>query len=226
MSQAVRSKGGVKLPSNRYREILEIAARIICEKGYEGASMQQIAHACGLTKAGLYHHIRSKQHLLVEIMHYGMDIFEEQVLSQVEPITDPLERLRTAMAKNVLMVTRDRTKEITIILHEHATLTGEELARINTRKKRYVRFLERSFSEAIATGQIRRVDPKVATFAFLGAVNWIYKWFQPDGHIPEAQLVSGMQDVFFGGLEPRSSAKPEGSYQRDRDDATVTTEQP
>ncbi len=211
MSQAVRRRGRVELPPNRHREILEIAARMICEKGYEGASIQQIAHACGLTKAGLYYHIGSKQHLLVEIMHYGMDIFEERVLSQVEPITDPLERLRTSMAKNVLMVTRDRNKEITIILHEHATLTGEELDRINTRKKRYVRFLERSFSEAIATGQIRRVDPKVATFAFLGAVNWIYKWFQPDGHITEEQLVRGMQDVFFGGLEPRSSAKPEGS---------------
>ncbi len=211
MSQAVLSKAGVELHPNRYREILEIAARIICEKGYEGASMQQIALACGLTKAGLYHHIQSKEHLLVEIMHYGMDIFEERVMSQVEPIADPLERLRTSMAKNVLMVTRDRNKEITIILHEHATLTGEELERINTRKKRYVRFLERSFSEAIEAGQIRRVDPKVATFAFLGAVSWIYKWFQPDGHIPEEQLVRGMQDVFFGGLEPRSSAKPEGS---------------
>ena len=211
MSQAVRRRGREELPLDRHREILEIAARMICEKGYEGASIQQIADACGLTKAGLYYHIQSKEHLLVEIMHYGMDIFEERVLSQVEPIADPLERLRTAMAKNVLMVASDRTKEITIILHEHATLTGEELDRINTRKKRYVRFLERSFSEAIAAGQIRRVDPKVATFAFLGAVNWIYKWFRPDGQIQEEQLVRGMQDVFFGGLEPQSSAKPKGS---------------
>lgn len=208
MSQAVELARGTELPRNRSRQILEIAAHTICEKGYEGASIQDIADACGLTKAGLYHHIRSKEHLLVEIMHYGMDLFEEQVLSQVEPIMDPLERLRTAMEKHVLMVTRDRTKEITIILHEHATLTGDELHRINARKKRYVRFLERSFSEAMATGQLRRIDPKVATFAFLGAVNWIYKWFQPDGPISDEQLVRGMQDLFFSGLNPRSSAKP------------------
>jgi AcrR family transcriptional regulator len=203
MGQVAKVGARVEPPPNRHREILETAARMICEKGYEGASIQQIAHACGLTKAGLYHHIQSKEHLLVEIMHYGMDIFEERVMSQVEPIADPLERLRTCMAKNILMVTRDRNKEITIILHEHATLTGKELKRINTRKKRYVRFLERSFSEAIDAGQIRRIDPKVATFAFLGAVNWIYKWFQPGGHIPEEQLVLEMQAVFFGGLEPQ-----------------------
>ena len=205
----------MEAPPNRHREILEIAARMICAKGYEGTSIHQIANACGLTKAGLYHHIQSKEHLLVEIMHYGMDLFEELVLSQVEPIADPLERLRTCMAKNVLMVTRDRNKEITIILHEHATLTGEELARINTRKKRYVHFLERSFSEAIAAGKIRPVDPKVAAFAFLGAVNWIYKWFRSDGQVNEEQLVSAMQDIFFGGLEPRAGAKPIGSHQPD-----------
>ena len=201
MRQAVQREREADLAPNRYRQILEIAARTICERGYEGASIQEIADACGLTKAGLYHHIRSKEHLLVEIMHYGMDLFEERVLSQVEPIEDPVERLRTAMEKHVLMVTRDRTKEITIILHEHATLTGEELHRINARKKRYVQFLERSFSEAIATGQLRPIDPKVATFAFLGAVNWVYKWFQPDGPISDEQLVRGMQDLFFGSLE-------------------------
>ena len=76
-------------PSSRRREILETAARLICEKGYDGASIQDIADACGLTKAGLYHHIRSKEHLLLEIQNYGMDVFEEQVLSQVIAIADP-----------------------------------------------------------------------------------------------------------------------------------------
>ena len=187
---------------SRHREILETAAKLVCEEGYEKASIQRIADACGLTKAGLYHHIESKESLLVQIMHHGMDIFEELVLSQVERIADPLERLRLCMEKNVLLITRDRSKEITIILHESATLRGEELARINVRKKRYVRFLERSFAEAIDAGAIRRIDPKVAAFAFLGAVNWIYKWFRSDGDVPEEQVVRGMQDIFFGGLEP------------------------
>ncbi len=211
MAQTADDRGADDGRSRRHREILEVAAKTICEKGYEGASMQQIALACGLTKAGLYHHVQGKEEILVEIMHYGMDIFEERVLSQVEPIADPLERLRTCMAKNVLLVTRDRHKEISIILHEHATLTGEELARINARKKRYVRFLERSFAEAVAAGQIRPVDPKVAAFAFLGAVNWIYKWFTPDGQLSDEQLAERMQDVFFGGLGPRPNDIQEAS---------------
>ena len=188
-------------PKQRRRAILETAARVICERGYEGASIQDIADACGLTKAGLYHHIRSKEHLLLEIQNYGMDVFEEQVLHQVLSISDPLERLKTCMAKNILLVTRGWSKEITIILHEHATLTGEARAQINARKKRYVRFLEGSFAEAVRAGRLRPLHPKVAAFAFLGMVLWIYKWFKPDGAIKEDELVREMQQLFFGGLE-------------------------
>ncbi|MGE0455162.1 MAG: TetR/AcrR family transcriptional regulator [Vicinamibacteria bacterium] len=187
-------------PRDRHRKILETAARVICERGYEGASIQDIADACGLTKAGLYHYIRSKEHLLIEIMNYGMDVFEEQVLSQVVGIADPLERLRACMERNIRLVTRGWSKEITIILHEHATLTGEARAQINARKKRYVRFLETTFAEAVRDGQIRPVHPKVAAFSFLGSVLWVYKWFRPDGAVPEDQLVKEMDNVFFGGL--------------------------
>src|SRR2546426_2822250 len=193
-------------PRDRHRAILETAARVICERGYEGASIQDIAEACGLTKAGLYHHIRSKEHLLLEIQNYGMDVFEEQVLNQVLPIADPLERLKACMEKNILLVTHGWSKEVTIILHEHATLTGEARSQINARKKRYVRFLETSFAEAVRAGSIRPVNPTVAAFAFLGMVLWIYKWFRADGPISAEQLAREMQDLFFGGLEIKPAA--------------------
>ena len=134
----------------RRRAILEASARVICAKGFDGASIQEIADACGLTKAGLYHHVESKENLLAEIMSYGMDLFEEQVLSKVLDIENPLERLVETMARNITLVTRGSSKEITVILHEHATLQGEAAKRINARKKKYVRFLERSFAEGAA----------------------------------------------------------------------------
>ncbi len=169
--------------------ILEAAARLICEKGYDATSIQDIADATGLTKAGLYHHIRSKESLLLEIQHSGMDVFEEKVLSE--------------------LVTEGWSKEVTIILHEHATLTGEARSQINARKKRYVRFLETSFAEAVRAGRIRPVNPKVAAFSFLGMVLWIYKWFRPDGPVSAEQLAREMQDILFGGLEvaPRPPAR-------------------
>ena len=186
--------------SPKLRRILEKAARLIFEKGFDGTSMQDIADACGLTKAGLYHHVATKEALLIAIMEYGMDLFEEVVLARVEHISDPLERLRRTMACNLELVTTDASKEVTIILHEHSTLTGEAQKTINGRKKRYVRFLEESFRQAMARGQIRTVDPTLASFSFLGSVLWTYKWYRPDGRLTPQQLSDGTIDLFFNGL--------------------------
>jgi AcrR family transcriptional regulator len=189
--------------SERLRQILERAARIICRQGFEATSMQEIAEACGLTKAGLYHHIRTKDALLLAIMNYGMDLFEELVLDRVAGIADPLERLRATMARNVELVTQDSSKEVTIILHEHQTLTGAAQREINARKKRYVSFLEDALREAIERRQIRPVDPTLAAFSFLGVVLWTYKWYRADGRISSQQLADGMTELFFEGLLPR-----------------------
>ncbi|HET9315138.1 MAG TPA: TetR/AcrR family transcriptional regulator [Vicinamibacteria bacterium] len=203
---------------HRRRAILETAARLICEKGYEGTSIQDIAAACQLTKAGLYHHIRSKEHLLLEIMNYGMDLFEDQVVTPVLPILDPLERLTTCMERNILMVAETRSKEVTIILHEHNTLTGEARAHIDARKKRYVRLLEASFAEAVREGTMRPVNPKVAAFAFLGMVLWTYKWYRPEGALSKETLAREMVSLFFGGLTtappPRRSPRARAAAPR------------
>ncbi len=192
----------------RYRAILETAARLICERGYEGTSMQEIAAACRMTKAGLYHHVQNKEQLLFDIMSYGMDAFEGVVLEKVRDIADPVDRLRECMRLNIHLVTGGCSKEVIIILHEHATLTGEARAFIDGRKKRYVRFLEDAFSEAVRMGRARPLQPTVAAFAFLGMVLWIYKWFQPDGRLSVQQIADGMVDLLFNGVVAPAGTVP------------------
>ena len=186
--------------TERYRTILETAARLIRERGYEGTSMQEIAAACQLTKAGLYHHIQNKEQLLFAIMNYGMDLFEHQVLERVKDIADPVERLSACMRRNIELVTRGACKEVIIILHEHATLTGEAREYIDRRKKLYVRFLESTFAEAVKLGRMRPVDPTIVAFSFLGMVLWVYKWFKPDGRLTEDQIADGMVALFLNGV--------------------------
>src|SRR5262249_51008795 len=136
-----------------------------------------------------------------------MDVFEERVLSQVLPIADPVERLRACMEKNIRLVTEGWSKEVTIILHEHRTLTGEAGAQINARKKRYLRLLQTSVAEGNPDQRKRAGHPQGAALAFLGMVLWIYKWFRPDGAVSAEELAREMQDIFFGGLETGAGRK-------------------
>ncbi len=185
---------------DRQAQILETAARIFCEKGFDAASMGDVSSAMGLTKAGVYHHIGSKEELLYAIMSYGMDLFEEKVLNRVRSIEDPLERLRQTLRGHVLLVTRDRPKQVTVILHESNALKGRYFQRINARKRRYVRFLQKTFREVAKRGGARAFDPSVAAFAMLGMINWIYQWHRPSGRLSDEQLADALTELLMHGI--------------------------
>jgi len=186
--------------ATRQGQILEVAARVFCERGYEATSMGDVAAAVGMTKAGLYHHIAGKEDLLAAIMSYGMDLFEEQVLARTEGIADPLERLRQTLKGHLLLVLRDRPKEVTVVLHEGGALPAAARARLDARKKRYIRFLEKTIRELQMRKVARPVDPTVAAFALLGMVNWTYQWFHTGGRLDEETLAESMTQFFLHGL--------------------------
>jgi TetR/AcrR family transcriptional regulator, cholesterol catabolism regulator len=185
----------------RRREICRIAARVFYEKSYEGASMQDIAKAVGLTKAGLYHHIGSKDQLLYEIMNYGMDILEETVVERVKDISDPREKLRRTIAGHIDLIVRARDLEITVILHENRSLRGPLRKKINSRKRRYILLLEDMIARVQEQSGVKRLlTPRLATFALLGIINWLYQWYSPDGPVKQPELTETYTDFFFRGL--------------------------
>jgi AcrR family transcriptional regulator len=188
-------------PKHQIREICRIAARVFYDKGYDGASMQDIAAAVGLTKAGLYHHVGSKDRLLFEIMNYGMDILDETVVSKVRQIADPRERLRQTITGHIDLVVRTRDLEITVILHENRSLKGDLRTKINARKQAYIRFLEQMISEVQAGSRLPPLmSPRLAAFALLGMINWLYQWYRPEGPVKEDELAAAYTKFFFRGL--------------------------
>lgn len=186
--------------ATRQGQILEVAARVFCERGFEATSMGDVAAAVGMTKAGIYHHIAGKEELLAAIMNYGMDLFETQVLRKTEKIADPLERLTATLEGHLLLVLRDRPKEVTVILHEGGALPAAARARLDARKKRYIRFLEKTIRELVMRKVARRVDPTVAAYALLGMVNWTYQWYRSGGRLSEEKVAKEMTQFYLRGL--------------------------
>ncbi len=185
---------------DKLREICRIAARVFYEKGYDGASMQDIADAVHLTKAGLYHHVGSKDRLLFEIMNYGMDILEETVLAKVRNIADPQERLRQTIRGHIDLVVRARDVEITVILHENHSLKGILRTKINSRKRDYIQFLEDTIRDVQEQSGKTLIASRIAAFALLGMVNWLYQWYHIEGPVSEEEISLNYVDFFFRGL--------------------------
>ena len=185
----------------KLREICRVAARVFYEKGYDGASMQDIAAAVGLTKAGLYHHVGSKDRLLFEIMNYGMDILDENVIQKVKGVADARERLRQTIIGHIDLIVRARDQEITVILHENRSLRGALRKKINTRKRAYIQLLEEMIAKAQEqAGAPPLISPRLGAFALLGMINWLYQWYRPEGAIKQNELAQAYAEFFFRGL--------------------------
>jgi AcrR family transcriptional regulator len=192
-----RNNGNGDLTRNR---VFEIAAEVFHKKGYDNTSMSDVAAAAGLTKAGLYHHISSKESLLYTVLDYGLDLTESYVVRPLESIADPLERLKTMIDLHLRLVLEERNLEVTGLLHECKTLSAGDRTRINRRKKEYVRMTTKLIADVTEKYNVTHVNPKLAAFALLGMLNWTYQWYKASGSSRRDEIVASFQQIFLQGI--------------------------
>ena len=193
-------------------EIYRAAAKIICEKGYDATSMNDIADAVGITKAGIYHHIPGKKDLLFRIMTFGMDSLEEQVIVPAREVADPELRLRTIIVNHVKLITSRSTPQgynfVTIVVDEVAGLTAAHRRKINQRKRVYVDLVRDTLRELKAEGKLRDVDLTAAAFSLLGMILWLSRWYSPSGRLSPEQVSREVTKIALGGLLRESAGRP------------------
>lgn len=193
----------------RHRVIYDTAAKLFHSKGYAKTSMSDVARALGLTKAGLYHYIKSKEVLLFGTINYGMDLLEEQVVRPVSAIREPAEKLRTLLRGHIDLILQSRFREITVILHENRTLRGSLRAHVDARKKQYIHLIREILTALRRAHPGAGIDPRLGTFAILGMVNWLYQWYRPGGAISQELLAEQFTELFLngflGGANPRTT---------------------
>jgi AcrR family transcriptional regulator len=192
-----KQNGNGDFPRNR---VFEIAAEVFHRKGYDNTSMSDVAAAAGLTKAGLYHHISSKESLLYTVLDYGLDLTQAYVLDPLEHISDPLERLKTMIDLHLRLVLQERNLEVTGLLHECKTLSPSDRAKINRRKKHYVHIATAVIAEVTKKYNVQDVDPKLAAYALLGMLNWTYQWYRTSGSNTREEIVQTFQQIFLQGI--------------------------
>lgn len=169
-------------------EIYRAAAQIFFEKGYHATSINEIADAVHLTKAGLYYYIRGKQDLLFGIMTYAMDLIEERVIRPANDISDPLERVAGIVSAHARFIVHE-SSALNILVNELQGLNAENRSLITARQKTYLDFIRAALREVESSTDRDVVDPTVGAFGLLGMILWISRWYQPGGRLSDEQIV-------------------------------------
>jgi TetR/AcrR family transcriptional regulator len=178
--------------------ILRSAAAAFRRRGYHGASTEEIARALHMTKGSLYYYFRNKQELLFFCHDYSLDILLallDRVASEACP---PDERLRRLIAAFVHMIIDELHG--TALTLDFGALSPALLRRVVAKRDRVDRGIRRILADGMEQGLFARADPKLLSFAILGAINWIPRWFDPRGDASSEQISRLFAHYLVSGL--------------------------
>jgi AcrR family transcriptional regulator len=161
--------------------------------------MRDIADQIGFTQAAIYYHFRSKDEILFAIID-DFTLKLHQLLSRVMHETrDPVRDLENTIREHIL-VTRTHYREIKLVI-EDKKLLAEAFAERARRQELMIYDLYRSrVAELAASGLCKPVDPAVATFTILAAINFIYQWYRSSGALSLDEIAQQTVRMLTGGL--------------------------
>ena len=189
---------------DRLDEIYRTAAEIIFEKGFDATSMNDIAEAVGMTKAGVYHYIPGKKDLLFALMSYALDHLDQDVIVPARAIADAETRLHFIIKNHVKLITGENGDKgnglISILTDELAGLTKAHRRKIIERKREYLDLVRTTMDELKAAGKLQDLDTTVCAFTIFGTVMWLARWYRPGGRLKGAQIADEITKIATSGM--------------------------
>jgi AcrR family transcriptional regulator len=184
-------------------DIMKSAAKAFRRLGYHGATVEQIAAALKMKKGNLYYYFKNKEAILFACHQYSLDELN-RLLEEVErsglTADEKLRRLIVAFVHTIL----DELHGTALFLDLEA-LSPAHLKAVIVRRDTFDRGVRRVLEEGMATGTFGPGDPKFRAFALFGAVNWIPRWFNPDGPASSQEIADHFADFLIGGLKRRAT---------------------
>jgi AcrR family transcriptional regulator len=179
--------------------ILVAAARVMEREGFANASLRQIAEEAGMTKAGLYYHVASKEVLLFALHERFASKLRDSAHRTAEADLSATEKLRE-LIKQTVQTAGTYHSEGTVFLREYSHLSGEMAVAISEERDHFRTDFETVINEGIASGEFRSGDAHLDALAILGACNFTAFWFDPDGAMSVEQIAESFADRLVYGM--------------------------
>jgi AcrR family transcriptional regulator len=179
--------------------ILKQAAIYFADHGYDRASVNGVASACGISKSLIYHYYDSKEQLLFDILHSHLTALYEGLIA-LQPAADPEVQLRQLVRK-LLQMYRGADAEHRLQLQSTTALPKAQrhiLADIQ-------RSIVNEFSQAICAAAPEYLGQdsdhlRPLTMSLFGMVNWFYLWHQPGRGMSRESYADLATEILLGGL--------------------------
>ena len=162
--------------------IRDTAAGMFARDGFTRTSMAELAAACGVSKALLYHYFDSKEALLFDILQAYLADLETAVTIMPGDADSPRDHLRD-LIQALLRQYREAGNTHKLLTFELAVLADDRQAELRGAERRIMARFDAALAAAAAdAGRRTPLDGPRAMMLF-GTLNWTYTWFRDDGKL-------------------------------------------
>lgn len=188
--------------NRRKKQILRTAATLFCSKGYELATMRDIAAEIGMEAASLYHYFGSKDEILKELCFAMANKFTDAINEVNDIYFNAEEKLRLAI-KNHILILVENPYESKVFINEWRSLAQPGLNEFIELRNAYEKGFRQIVNDGIEEDVFENVDLKFAAISILSVLNGIIQWYNPSGEMTPAQIADKLSDFIMGGLRKK-----------------------
>jgi TetR/AcrR family transcriptional regulator len=182
----------------RQQGILDAAAEMFAQHGFNGTSIANLADSCGVSKALLYHYYDSKESLLYDMLLVHCKILSETASKAVKEASKPEEQLRSLVRALMALYVGSRDKHV-VLLNDLHCLPDEQQKEIKEEERKVLRVIKDILKKL--RPDLTAAEITSLTMYLMGAINWTYTWFRSQGQISHREYADLATATFLNGID-------------------------
>jgi AcrR family transcriptional regulator len=189
------------------RAILQTAATLFREDGYERTRLDDIARALNVTKPALYYYFKNKEDILVAIQQTGFD----EIMTELKALSRGAHSGREILRGVIVRYTNWVASELgtCVIRHFLLKLSADNLVRLRKARRTVEHSIRAIISRGIEDGSLRPCDPWIVATNICGAVNWTAFWYEPGtGRRSASEIGEAYFNLLLDGITARRTSAP------------------
>lgn len=188
-------------PGYAREDVIRIAVNQFNTHGYEATSMGALATTLGVSKSAIYHHITSKEEIMVEATDQALEALFD-VVDAADALEGNARDRLIAVISGATRVLCEHPENVTLLLRLRGNTEVEK--QILGRRRQITRRLIDFVASAQEEGAVRStLDAGMVARLTFGMINSLVEWYRPDGEISPEELSELMPDFVFQGLSTR-----------------------
>jgi TetR/AcrR family transcriptional regulator, cholesterol catabolism regulator len=182
----------------RQERVLQVAAELFAERGYDATSMTDLSDATGLAAGGLYHYIGSKKQLLFRICDELMEPLLEEARAIVGNDAPADAQLRDLLRAWLEHIARHRHHMMVFQQERHLIERDPQWRTVRRQRKDFELILDDVLRRCEQEGTLSFPDRALALRALLGMVNHTASWLRPRGRLSPEEIADGYLELLIG----------------------------